>query len=150
MGLRAAKRRQPARALTRDQRAQSLVHECGLLLHAGGTARLRHQFVVQNQRRSHMHQYGCSMHIRQRGAEAFARVSSLSRIGSRTLEEEEEEGAEGWAYFADVSLRSRSSSAAADVVPELLVLMYNAPSGPAMTSLMRPYCLSSKRSVLSM
>ena len=43
--LRPAKRRQLTRALPRNQRAQSLVHEGRLLLHTGDTARFFNQVV---------------------------------------------------------------------------------------------------------
>ena len=67
-GLRPAKRRQLTRALTGNQRAQSLVHESCLLLHTGDTARFGQEVVIENQRSTRMRQYGLQMHTGQRRA----------------------------------------------------------------------------------
>src|SRR4051812_37362683 len=92
MRFRAAKRGQFAGTLTRDQRAQSLVHEGCLLLHSGDVPRFGQQVTVQKQGRTHMHKYGWQMHMR-RGTMPLPRnpgsqpnsVRLLSMIGASAI-----------------------------------------------------------------
>ena len=55
--LRAAQRRQPSCALARDERAQSLVKNGGLLAKPCQLARPLEQLIVNDHRRPHAYQY---------------------------------------------------------------------------------------------
>src|SRR5207245_1088984 len=62
--VRSAERREPLRALTRDEHAQSLVDDGRLLRDPGEGLCAGDQFRVENHRRSHAYKYASSMRIR--------------------------------------------------------------------------------------
>src|SRR3990172_7634158 len=67
MPLGAAQRREPAGALPGDQRLQGGAHGGGLLPDPRKLLGLPQEFIVDVQRRSHMHQYASYMHTNQPG-----------------------------------------------------------------------------------
>src|SRR3990172_4154173 len=77
MPLGAAQRREPAGALPGDQRLQGGAHGGGLLPDPRKLLGLPQEFIVDVQRRSHMHQYASYMHTGQPG-----KVESTRVVGS--------------------------------------------------------------------
>ena len=60
-----AQRREPTRALTGDERLKTSVDKGGLLLDSGQSASFLEQQLIQDDGRSHVHDYGSREHIEQ-------------------------------------------------------------------------------------